>query len=201
MSALNLKMNWSDTIPFGIKLFDVRLLTQAPQQDWRTHIDEREQSAFERGQREGERKLSEQLLQQRNDMVQLQNGVLAGLRNALPQIIQESETALMNLALEAARKFVADMPIDQKMLESVVRESLRQVEDTAGITIQLHPDDLALLRKHNSQILDGLPETGPMKFIASADVTRGGCLVQTRFGLVDARRETKLEQLQHALNT
>ena len=194
-------MNWSDTIPFGLKLFDVRLLTQAPQQDWREHIDEREQSAFERGRREGERKLSEQLIQQRNDMVQLQNGVLAGLRNALPQLIQESETALINLALEAARKFVADMPINKELMESVIRESLRQVEDTAEITIQLHPDDLALLRKHNAQILKGLPETGPMKFIGAADVTRGGCLVQTRFGLVDARSETKLEQLQHTLNT
>jgi len=194
-------MNWSDTIPFGFKLFDVRLLTQAPQQDWREHIDEREQSAFERGRREGERKLSEQLILQRNDMVQLQNGVLTGLRNALPQLIQESETALMNLALEAARKFVADMPIDKELMESVIRESLRQVEDTAEVIIQLHPDDLALLRKYNAQILNGLPETGPMKFIASAEVSRGGCLVQTRFGLVDARRETKLEQLQHTLNT
>lgn len=194
-------MNWSDSIPFGTKLFDVRLLTQSPHQDWREHITEREESAFERGRREGERKLSEQLLQQRNDMVQLQNGVLAGLRNALPQLIQESETALMNLALEAARKFVADMPIDKDMVESIVRESLRQVEDTAEITIQLHPDDLALLRKHNAQILTGLPESGPMRFIASSDVSRGGCLVQTRFGLVDARRETKLEQLQHALNS
>ena len=194
-------MNWSDTIPFGFKLFDVRLLTQAPQQDWREHIDEREQSAFERGRREGERKLSEQLILQRNDMVQLQNGVLTGLRNALPQLIQESETALMNLALEAARKFVADMPIDKELMESVIRESLRQVEDTAEVIIQLHPDDLALLRKYNAQILNGLPETGPMKFIASAEVFRGGCLVQTRFGLVDARRETKLEQLQHTLNT
>jgi len=194
-------MNWSDSIPFGIQLRDVRLLIQAPQQDWREHIAEREQNAFERGRREGERQLSEQLLQQRNDMVQLQNGVLATLRNALPQLIQESESALMNLALESASKIVAGMPINQKMVESVVREALKQVEDTAEITIQLHPDDLALLRKHNAQILTGLPESGSMKFISSAEVTRGGCLVQTRFGLVDARRETKLEQLQQAIST
>ena len=120
-------MNWSDSIPFGLQLRDVRLLIQAPQQDWREHVTEREQSAFERGRREGERRLSEQLLQQRNDMVELQNGVLASLRNALPQLIQESETALMNLALESSRKIVAGLPISQDMIESVVREALRQV--------------------------------------------------------------------------
>ena len=37
-------------------------------------------------------------------------------------------------------------------------------------------------------------------FSTSADVTRGGCIVQTRFGVVDARREIKLEQLRKALN-
>jgi flagellar biosynthesis/type III secretory pathway protein FliH len=44
-----------------------------------------------------------------------------------------------------------------------------------------------------------LPETGPLRFSGAAEVTRGGCIVQTRFGLVDARRETKMEQLRQAL--
>lgn len=195
------KMNWSDSIPFRATLRDVRLLTQAPQQDWREHIAEREQASYERGRRDGERTLSEQLVQQRNDMVQLQNGVLASLRNALPQLIQESETALIHLALESARKLVADLPISSEMIEAIIREALHNVEDTAEITIQLHQDDLALLRKHNSPVLNGIPETGPLKFIGSAEVSRGGCLVQTRFGLVDARRETKMEQLQQTLAT
>jgi flagellar assembly protein FliH len=73
------------------------------------------------------------------------------------------------------------------------------VEDTAEITIQLHPDDLALLRKQKSPILEGLPETGPLRYAGSADVTRGGCMIHTRFGTVDARRETKIEQLRQSL--
>jgi flagellar assembly protein FliH len=86
------------------------------------------------------------------------------------------------------------------MVEAVVREALKQVEDTAEIVIQLHPDDLALLRKHESPLLNGLPETGPLRFAGSPEVTRGGCIVQTRFGMIDARRETKLEQLRKTLN-
>jgi flagellar assembly protein FliH len=87
------------------------------------------------------------------------------------------------------------------MVDAVIREALRQVEDTAEIIIQLHPDDLALLRQHNAPLLNGLPETGPLRFAGAPEVTRGGCIVQTRFGLVDARRETKLEQLRQALTT
>ena len=81
----------------------------------------------------------------------------------------------------------------------VVREALRQAEDTAEIVVQLHPDDLTLLREHHSPLLAGLPEIGPLRFAHSAEVSRGGCILQTRFGIVDERRETKIEQLRNAI--
>ena len=192
-------MKWSDSILFDRPLQDARLLTQAPVQDWQEHLRERERSAYERGHHDGQHALSEQLLQQRNETVDLQRGILDSLRRVVPQVIQETETTLINLALEAAQKIVAGLPIDAKQVETVVREALRQVEDTAEIIIQLHPDDLALLHKHNASVLNGLPETGPLRFAGSSEVTRGGCIVQTRFGLVDARRETKMEQLRQTL--
>jgi len=193
-------MNWSESIPLARTLRDVRLLTHAPAQDWQEHVREREQAAYERGRRDGERALGEQLLQQRNETVELQRGILQSLQHAVPQVIQEAEATLISLALAAAQKIVAGLPIDAQMVESVIREALRQVEDTAEIVIQLHPDDLALLRKHNASVLQGLPETGPLRFTGSAEVTRSGCIVQTRFGLIDARRETKIEQLRQTLN-
>ncbi len=194
-------MKWSDSIPFSRPLRGVRPLTAAPMQDWQEHLRECEQAAYDRGRREGEQALNEQLLQQRNETVELQKGILDSLRRVVPQVVQEAETAMMSLALEAAKKFVAGQPVSAELIEAVVRESLRQVEDTAEIVIQLHPDDLALLRQHNSPVLEGLPETGPLRFAGLTEVTRGGCIVQTRFGLVDARRETKMEQLRQALGT
>jgi flagellar assembly protein FliH len=193
-------MKWSDTITLFQDLRDVRLLTKAPSQDWEEHLREREEAAYENGRRDGERALSEQLLQQRNEMVELQNGVVNSLQRTLPQMVQETEFTLINLALESAQKIVAGMPVDFAMVEAVVREALKQVEDTAEIVIQLHPDDLALLRKNESPLLSGLPETGPLRFASASEVTRGGCIVQTRFGMLDARRETKMEQLRKTLN-
>ena len=110
------------------------------------------------------------------------------------------ESTLIELALESAKKIVSGIEINAKIVESVVREALTQVQDTSEISIRLHPDDLALLRKHKSPLLEGLPETGPLRFAASDDVSRGGCIVQTRFGLIDAQRETKLELLRKAVN-
>jgi flagellar assembly protein FliH len=192
-------MKWSDSILFPEAPQNVRLLVKAPVQDWQEHLREREQAAYEKGRRDGQRALGEQMLQQRNEMVELQNGVLLSLKQSLPKMIRENESALMNLALELAQKIVAGVPVDPAMLEAVVQEALQQASDTAGVVIKLHPDDLALLRKHNSPLLNGLPETGSLRFTVSPEVTRGGCVVQTRFGQIDARRETKVEQLRLTL--
>lgn len=199
-NPLNLNMKWSNSITLQQPFSDVRLLTRAPALDWQEHLREREKAAHEQGRRDGERALGEQLLQQRNEMVELQKGVLHSLKEMLPQMAQEMEAALIQLALESAKKIVGGLAIDVKTVEKVVREALSQAQDTAEISIRLNPEDLALLRKHESPLLEGLPETGPLRFSASPEVTRGGCLVQTRFGLIDALRETKLEQLRKAVN-
>jgi len=194
-------MKWADTIKFDQPLRDICLLAGAPAQDWQQFLREREQAAFEEGQRSGQSALNEQLLRQRNETIELQRGILASLQTTLPKVAHEAETALIELAFESARKIVAGMPIDPAMVESTVREALRQAEDTAEILIQLHPEDLALLRQHQSEILNGLPESGPLRYSHSSEVGRGGCIIQTRFGLIDARRETKIEQLRQSLTS
>lgn len=192
-------MNWSDSIALQLPLRDARLLVKAPPQDWQEHVREREQTAYERGRRDGERALSEQLLQQRNEIAELQRGVIASLQQSLPQLIRQNESALMALALESAQKIVAGIPITLEMVEGVVREALRQVEGSTEMTVQLHPEDLALIRKNNSPLLNELSENGALHFSASSEISRGGCIVQTQFGLIDARRETKLEQIHKTL--
>jgi flagellar assembly protein FliH len=188
------------TIHLTQPLRDLRLLGAASRGETEQRQHQAEQSAYERGRHDGEKALSEQLLHQRTELLELHQGVVESLRSALPQVSEETQKALVELALEAAQKIVAGMPIQPKMVEAVVREALTQVEDSAEITIHLNPDDLVLLRKHQSPILQGLPETGPIRFAASSEVTRGGCTVRTRFGLLDARRETKIEQMRQSLS-
>jgi flagellar assembly protein FliH len=157
------------------------------------------QASYERGRLDGERALSEQLVQQRAEVMELQTGVLAALRNAMPQVTRDCEQALVSLALDVANRLVAGMPVSAEMVEAAVKEAVAQVEDGAEFTVQVHPDDLALLERINSPLL--LPQGGKdrIHFHGSAQVTRGGCIVQTRFGLIDGRRETKLEVLEKAL--
>lgn len=154
---------------------------------------------YERGRRDGEKALSEQLIRQRGELIELQNGVLTSLRKSISDVTRECEGAMIALALEIAGKLVADLPIASEMVEAAVREALANIEQTSNLTVLLNPMDYELLQQANAPLL--LNEAGGerLKFQTSAQVTRGGCLIQTSFGVVDARRETKLEALKQSL--
>ena len=192
--------SWSETIALSRPLRDARPAdggAPAPAEDPR----QAELSArYQLGLADGERALTEKLIQQRAELHELAQGLLESLRQAVPQVIRETESTMVSLALAVSQKLVAGVPISADMVEASVRDALTQVEGAARFTVRLHQADLELLQKAGSPLLT--PAAGQeFRFLASPDVTRGGCLVETNFGTVDGRRETKLDLLKKNLLT
>lgn len=189
---------WSETLTLPKPLRQLRLKGEAGA-DARLAAEEELRASYERGRREAEQALSEQLLRQRAEVHELMRGALESMRQAVPQIVRDTENAMVALSLSVAQKLVASMPISAVLIEAVVRDALTQIEGTAQFTVRLHPADLELLQKSDSPLLGGGDGEKEFRFLSSPEVTRGGCLVQTQFGTVDARRETKFDLLQRML--
>jgi flagellar assembly protein FliH len=189
-----------EPVRFRQPLREVRVVSLAPDPEKAPDNSlEREEAAFERGRCEGEKALSEQLVRQRSELLALQQGVLQSMRDLLPQLAREYENTLVELALQAAQKLVAGIPIAVEMVEAAVREALARVEANSELTVLLNEEDLGLLQRANSPML--LSDAGGtrLRLQAGREITRGGCVVQTRFGMIDGRRETKLELLRKAV--
>lgn len=189
----------SHTFQFSSHLREVRLRNGQPGQVPESEATEREQAAYERGRRDGERALSNQLLTQRGDLATLEQGVLKSLGEAVPDLLRKSESVLIELSLELARKIVAGMAISPELVEAVVREALSDLEQNLQYQVYLNPEDIDLLNRIQSPLLS--QSTPTLQFHPSPEVSRGGCLVKTPFGVIDARREVKIEALQKALSS
>ncbi len=183
--------------PGGETLLDIKDPTAAARPSPPTELE----ASYERGRIDGEKALSEALLRQRTELHQLMEGALKSLRQAVPQVIRDTENTLVAFALSVAQKLVSDLPITVPMVEAAVRDAMRQVEGTAQFTVRLHPTDLQLLQNAGSPVLSPVEDGREFRFLSSPEVTRGGCLVQTQFGTIDARRETKFDLLKAALAT
>src|SRR5271165_4750640 len=102
--------NWSETITLPAPLRDARLAAPTPvMQPADRAAQEQWQASYELGRIEGEKSLSEQLLKQRAELHELMSGVLASLRQAVAQVVHDTENTLVSLALEVAQKLVSDM--------------------------------------------------------------------------------------------
>ena len=191
--------SWSDNLTLPNPLRGVVLLDRDDESAAPAAGEEELLASYRRGRDDAEKELGRQLLQQRAEVHEVMRGVLESLRNSVPQIMRDTESALIALSLSGAQKIVAEIPISTAMVEAAVRDALAQIEGTAQFTVRLHPADLELLQKSGSPLLAAGDGAKEFRFMSSPEVTRGGCLVQTHFGTVDARRETKFDLLQRTM--
>jgi flagellar assembly protein FliH len=191
---------WPDTLKFPLPLRNARLSRVLCAEDARV-LTQQEllDSHYERGRIEGQRALNEQLLRQRSEVHEFFNGICRSLQDAVPKVVRDTEQSLVNLALNIARKLIADLPISAQLVEAVVRQTLATVENSGEFHVDLHPADLELLQQANSTLLSPPDRPSAIQFHSSTSVTRGGCLVRTSFGVIDARRETKIALLEQEL--
>jgi flagellar assembly protein FliH len=192
-------MSRRESIQFAVSPRDIRLVATVPAGNSSEQLRAADRAGYERGVVEGERALSAQLLRQRAELVDLQNGAITALQQAVPQVIRQTEDAMVALAFEIAQKLVAELPITREVVAANVREALEQVEDTTEFAVLLHPEDLELLGPDPARILNAEITGHKMRFTASRELSRGGCVVQTRFGMIDTRRETKIARMAEAL--
>jgi flagellar assembly protein FliH len=192
---------WRDSLTLPERLRDIVLIDPPAPSSVETRVisEEELRASYQRGREDGEKAMSEQLLRQRAELHEVMRGVVTSMRNAIPQMLREAENTLISLSLVAAQKLVADLPISTAMVEAVVRDALAQVEGAAQFTVRLHSADLELLQKSDSPLLSPAEQGADFRFLSSPEVTRGGCLIQTHFGTVDARRETKFDLLQRSM--
>lgn len=186
-----------------------KITLNAPLRDVRVHaggetlISERKASAlleerFRTGFEAGQKALGEQLVEQRKQLIELQNGVLRSLERALPEVAAECEKSLICLALEAARRVVQQTPIDATLVEKVVRGALHELKETAEYDVLLHPADLELLREVQSGLLPH-SENSTVRFKGDPRIARGDCLVNTRHGSIASIREEMFHKLESAV--
>ncbi|MCK9247724.1 MAG: FliH/SctL family protein [Solirubrobacteraceae bacterium] len=120
----------------------------------------------------------------------LQEASLAGA-----QLAESLEHEAVELALMTAEKVVAaSIRADPERVLDVVRGALRGIVDRRRITILVNPADLPLLREGMGALREELGGIEQCDVQAERRVGRGGALVRTADGEVDARLEAKLDR-------
>lgn len=110
------------------------------------------------------------------------------------------EAQAVDLAIKIAEKVVAGAVAAQpERLLDVVRGALRTIVERERVILLVHPEDLDLMRASVSEVTGSLGGMEHIEVQEERRVHRGGAIVRTAIGEVDARLETKLERARAAV--
>jgi flagellar biosynthesis/type III secretory pathway protein FliH len=103
------------------------------------------------------------------------------------------EAHAVDLGLFLAEKVIGGaLAVDPSLIVEAVRGALRGIVERERVTVLVHPDDLELVRDAMDDIRASLGGIEHCEVQAERRVSRGGAVVRTPDGDVDARVETKL---------
>jgi flagellar assembly protein FliH len=134
---------------------------------------------------------------------------LAALQAAAGQFAAEQaataerlEAHAVELALMIADKVVSGtVAVRGELVVETVRGALRGLIERERITVLVHPADLETMRTAMDGVRAGLGGVEHCEVQAERRVGRGGAIVRTPDGDVDARLETKLQRVRETIET
>jgi flagellar biosynthesis/type III secretory pathway protein FliH len=114
---------------------------------------------------------------------------VAGREAALTQQLARLAIAIASklLAVELAHGREAAVPL--------ARLAIRHLTDKAQVRLRIHPLDMQTVVAAKQQLMLSVDGLGQLDLVGDPSVGLGGCLIETRSGLIDARLSTQLAEV------
>jgi flagellar assembly protein FliH len=156
-----------------------------------------EKTAFENGFHQGEKAGMEMAEKKAEAIMRRYGDSLRELGRYKASLYSQVEREVVKLAVEVAKKIVhREIQADPEIIQTLVKVALGRVSERSSVTVRVNPIDCNfLLEKHPGWVQE---EGGGHEVTLAADksVERGGCLVQTDCGDVDARIEEEFREVE-----
>lgn len=116
------------------------------------------------------------------------------------EILQESETQLINLVLQISRKVIKVISENQKnvVINNVV-QALRKLRSRGDVIIRVNLLDVELTSEHIKEFVRMVENVRSITVLEDSSVDRGGCIIETDFGEIDARIASQLHEIEEKI--
>jgi flagellar assembly protein FliH len=112
----------------------------------------------------------------------------------------ELERAALQAALQVAEHIVGRaLELEPSRIADITAPLLAKVRRAAWLRVHVHPADEAALHLAVPELCARLQLTHALHIVADSAMARGGCVIESSIGELDARIETRIEAFARAL--
>lgn len=116
------------------------------------------------------------------------------------ELAAEAERDLVRLAVAVAEKILrAEIRAGRPVAAASLRRAVNLAARRRRLKALVHPEDLAAVQACLPSLRADLADLGVLELEESGSVSRGGCVVVTEEGSVDADLRTQLEEIERGL--
>ena len=186
--------------PLPTSASEIEAIVEARLKEFEERFQQEKEDAYHAGFEDGTNEGTKQGLSQSEDEVGRFQTTVDTLTAQWKDTLKTYDTAVTDLAIKIAQKIIS-VEIDQNndAVLQAVHDCLAYVEDKTKVTIRVNPDDLEAVRRHRNDWLQSLESIDHLLIESEPSVSRGGCIVETPIGDVDAQIEERLERLRIVL--
>jgi flagellar assembly protein FliH len=163
-------------------------------------VEKIEKDAYERGYKEGHEKGYGEGKDEVERLIQRLHMIITKTIERRNQIIEESETQVINLVLLVAKKVIKVISENQKnvVINNVV-QALRKMKGRGDVIIRVNLADFELTSSHMKEFQEMVENVKNITILEDTSVDKGGCIIETDFGQIDARISSQLHEIEEKI--
>lgn len=162
--------------------------------------NELKKNAYDEGLKEGQKDGYNSGKEEVNRMIDRSHKILEAVLSRREQILSETEEQIVQLVLLMTRKVVKVMSENQKsVVMANVLSALKKVKARGEVVIRVNLEDVKLTTEHIKDFTQQVEGVSGITVVEDSSVDKGGCIVETDFGAIDARISSQLSELENKI--
>lgn len=127
------------------------------------------------------------------------NQHIVALEEKKRQLYHETQRLIIPLALKAAKKIVAqELKLHVDVIVEIVKQTLKPVLQNHRIKIFVNKEDRTALEANKDSIKSILEQIETLSIEDRPDIERGGCIIETESGIINATLDNQWKALEAA---
>jgi flagellar assembly protein FliH len=160
---------------------------------------EREKARAE-GFAEGYQQGKQEAWQEYETLIAEAQRILRSAESERMEYLEQNESVLLELACAIAERVLhGHIERHADYILPIVRAALQEVQGLHQVEVRVHPDDYNTVFQSKQTLLNNLPGQNQLAIIPDLAVSKGGCVIHTAYGSVDARIDSQLQEIRRVL--
>jgi flagellar assembly protein FliH len=127
--------------------------------------------------------------------------LVESVREERHRVVESAEPEVVRLAMAIAERVVHEqIAIDPNVVVESVRHALMRLAGGEVVTLRVNPADLETIREHRDALASG-SDVQHLRVVEDQRVDRGGVVVETEAGTIDAKISTQLREARRAIQS